>query len=155
MKKKRFSKRYKTSMRFTKRTRKQRTRKQRTRKQRTRKQRTRKQRTRKQRTRKQRYIKNLFKYYGGKYNEAEETKIRNKLREIGVTDDAKIESYIQQLGLSAQIFSGDNLEQLLQQFDGIKEKHSGPIPTEDLEEFINYDYFQNLVETDVEEDSED
>jgi flagellar biosynthesis GTPase FlhF len=125
-----------------KRTNKKRTNKKRTNKKRTNKKRTNKKRTNKKRTNKHRVAKKLYQR-GGKFNTAEEAQIRDKLKEKGVTDNEKIDSYIEKLGLSSQVFSGPIFEQLTYQLDGVS--------LEELDDWVNgMGFFEEDVKTDNE-----
>ena len=113
-------------------------------KRRTNKKRTNKKRgTNKKRTNKHRVAKKLYQR-GGKFNLAEEAQLRDKLKEKGVTDNEKIDSYIEKLGLSSQLFSGSSFEQeLIYQLDAV--------PLEKLDEWVNG---MGVFEEDVKTDNE-
>lgn len=61
------------------------------------------------------------KYRGGKFNEVQEQRLKDRLREIGFTDEAEMNNIITNIiGSSAQVFADpDGFEQLLHQIETI------------------------------------
>ncbi len=62
------------------------------------------------------------KYYGGRFNEVQEEQLRNKIREIGFTDEAEINELITILGRTSQLFADPNgFQQTLYQIEGFND----------------------------------
>ncbi len=61
------------------------------------------------------------KYRGGKFNEVQEQRLKDRLREIGFTDEAEMNNIVTNIiGSSAQVFADpDGFEQLLSQLETI------------------------------------
>ena len=85
------------------------------------------------------------KYYGGRFNEVQEEQLRNKIREIGFTDEAEINELITILGRTSQLFADPNgFAQTLYQIQGFTD------PEEFRQWVRNGEPDEDLVETDPE-----
>ncbi len=87
-----------------------------------------------------------YRYRGGRFNETQEQILKDKLREIGFTDEAEINNIvINILGRTAQLFADENgFTQTLYQIEGF----TSP---EQFREWLNgWDDFEDEVQTDPE-----
>ena len=85
------------------------------------------------------------KYYGGRFNEVQEEQLRNKIREIGFTDEAEINELITILGRTSQLFADPSgFQQTLHQIQAFTD------PEEFRQWVRNGEPDEDLVETDPE-----
>jgi hypothetical protein len=89
--------------------------------------------------------------HGGGFNDEEKAALKLKLRDIGFVDDSKINSYVEQLGRAAQVFSNDNFTQLLSRIDAFGNEHDGTIQFKYWLE-NEYSKLEDGIETDDELD---
>lgn len=92
--------------------------------------------------------------HGGGFNDEEKAALKLKLRDIGFVDDSEINSYVEQLGRAAQVFSNDNFIQLLHQIDAFGNEHDGTIQFKNWLE-NEYSKLEDGIETDDELDEFD
>jgi hypothetical protein len=89
--------------------------------------------------------------HGGGFNDEEKAALKLKLRDIGFVDDSEINSYVEQLGRAAQVFSNDNFTQLLSQIDAFAaNRNTGTI--QQFKYWLENEY--SKLEDDVETDDE-
>jgi hypothetical protein len=91
--------------------------------------------------------KRQYRYRGGRFNETQEQILKNKIREIGFTDEEEINNIVVNiLGRTAQLFADENgFEQTIYQIEGFTDP-------EQFRQWVNSwdDSDEDLVQTDPE-----
>lgn len=100
-------------------------------------------------SKRRRYSKRVYQR-GGLFNDNETAQLKDALKRIGFTDENEINNIITDMGKMSQQFSGKDFGQILYQMEPIKSP-------EEFREWIadTQPFFEEIVETDVEDNSDD